>query len=310
MARRRSTYQFRLKGPRGLGDVPVREVAGFLESIAQIVAQGAAESLGRPLEATGRYPAAVEQASQVRLVSLRSGSLLAGIYTPPVTIPAGALNLDAESLAERGMRTVLDTIGSDDVAALHPRLALELVETYDRSAIRWPAAVLSIQDLRPGHEREEAIDTRRRDQLRATAIAATIRAMTGREVTGRLYEADFERRTAKVRTPTGDAVDVRFPPRLDDDIQRALRSRTTLVADVTFDPTTNRAKRVDVQEVLAGDQLGLEFEGVDFWHDPSLADLIARAGARPVVDVGALKLAGLTDAEWSDFYAAIEADHG
>jgi hypothetical protein len=61
---------------------------------------------------------------------------------------------------------------------------------------------------------------------------------------------------------------------------------------MTYDPKTNRAKTVRIREILTGDQLVLDFAGVDFWTDRAVSELIAEAGAKAVEDPADLELPG------------------
>lgn len=46
-------------------------------------------------------------------------------------------------------------------------------------------------------------------------------------------------------------------------------------------------------------------DGVDFWTDPTLDELIEQVGAEPVSDPAALKVHGVTSAEWDALYDAL-----
>jgi hypothetical protein len=305
MRRPRSNFRVRLEGPNGLGDLTVREVASFLNAIVEIVAKGAEELVSTPVATTGRHVAPVEQASKIRLTSLRSGSLVAGIATAKADQPAGAFQFQDRTLSESALLKVMDTVGSDEEAAEHPRVAMGIVEAYEHSASRFPDAQIVIDDIR--RHRSVTVDRARSQQLRRVAARSSLVGVAGRELTGRLFEADFERRIAHVRTPDNAVVEVRFDAIHDDDIHRYLRSRATIIADVTFDPATGRIKRLQVREVLAGSQLGLDFGGVDFWRDPDLHQLVAAVGGRPVTDLRALQMTGVSDEEWASLYAVVES---
>jgi hypothetical protein len=92
---------------------------------------------------------------------------------------------------------------------------------------------------------------------------------------GSLVEADFEKCTARLRTPTQSAVDVSFSEEQADDIQAALRRRSTVRGDVLYDPTTNTARSVRLTEIVRGiEQLALDPD--EFWNELSFAELAAR----------------------------------
>lgn len=43
----------------------------------------------------------------------------------------------------------------------------------------------------------------------------------------------------------------------------------------------------------------------DFWTPPSLDDLVAEQGTRPIVDLTSLVLEGISEGEWDDFFATM-----
>src|SRR3989304_5050800 len=86
-------------------------------------------------------------------------------------------------------------------------------------------------------------------------------------VTGRLLEANLEARSAQVRTPSGDRVAVRFGAEHEADIRRLLGDRAALLGDLTNDPRSRRAQAVRVTQIISGEQMGLDLEGVDTWGD-------------------------------------------
>lgn len=56
---------------------------------------------------------------------------------------------------------------------------------------------------------------------------------------------------------------------------------------------------------MTGDQLGLEFGGVDFWTDRPVSELIAEAGANLVENPAELELHGVSDDAWAALYEAL-----
>ena len=179
-----------------------------------------------------------------------------------------------------------------------------IAEAYEHAAARFPDAKIVIEDIR--RHRSVAVDRARSERLRVVAARSALIGVAGRELTGRLFEADFERRVAHVRTPDNAVVEVRFDAIHDDDIHRYLRARATIIADVTFNTATGRVKRLHVREVLAGSQLGLDFGGVDFWRDPDIHQLVDAAGGRPVTDLATLQISGVSDEEWASLYSVLE----
>jgi len=67
-------------------------------------------------------------------------------------------------------------------------------------------------------------------------------------------------------------------------------------------------KTMHVREIITGDQLGLDFERVDFWSDVPVMDAIREAHAKPVNDPAALELSGITGEQWAALYEALGVD--
>jgi len=84
-----------------------------------------------------------------------------------------------------------------------------------------------------------------------------------------------------------------------------LGNRAALRGEITYDPRTQRAKAVRIREIVTGDQLGLDFGGVDFWTDRPVSELIAEAGAKPVENPADLELHGVPDDAWAALYEAL-----
>lgn len=81
-------------------------------------------------------------------------------------------------------------------------------------------------------------------------------------------EADFERRTARLRTSSNRVVRVEFDDDHADEIQRALRQNAEFEGIVTFDPTTNQAVAVEMRSIRRTLQLGMDLDSGDYWrHD-------------------------------------------
>lgn len=56
---------------------------------------------------------------------------------------------------------------------------------------------------------------------------------------------------------------------------------------------------------MTGDQLSLDFGGVDFWTDRPVSELIAEAGAEPVENPADLELQGVSDDAWTALYEVV-----
>src|SRR5206468_3998784 len=108
---------------------------------------------------------------------------------------------------------------------------------------------------RKGRKRRRAtLNLRSRDRIRVVLEGAALPRKRDALV-GTLVEADFEKFTARLRTPSGGRVIVAFPPALADDIQTALRHQAEFEGHISYDPKTETAVRVELRRILRGEQM-------------------------------------------------------
>jgi len=300
---RGAPYRVTLEGVGRLEDLPVREIAAFLDGLVTLVARGSSDIINRPMRmGGGRYEGPIEDASHIRLASLSSGSVVAELLPAPATPLVGTIGLDAETLSEQAIALVVDVAAGE--TAGHPELARAFVDFVERSIGRRPSASVRFEDRRPGRARTISVDRSRIEELREGTNRSPT-PPTAKDVVGRLFEANLESHSAQVRTPAGEKVDVRFDAEHDEDVRRLLGNRASLRGEITYDPKTSKVKSVHIREILTGDQLGLDFEGVDFWADRPVSQLIADARAVPVADPADLEISGVTDQEWAALYEVL-----
>jgi hypothetical protein len=96
---------------------------------------------------------------------------------------------------------------------------------------------------------------------------------------GTLREADFDRRTARLHTATGETVTVDFPAELADQIQEALRGQAAFEGIITFDPTTRTVKRVELRRISNPEPL--PFDTSAFWDKTSVEGHAQPQGVQP-----------------------------
>ncbi len=125
-------------------------------------------------------------------------------------------------------------------------------------------------------------------------------------VVGVLVEADFEKETARLRTPTNEKVSVSFDPSLDDQIQLALRQQSELLGEVSYDPETMSAVSVRLRAITRADQLKLGIDAQEYWMNRSVSELAAERGIRPIDDFGLLHDTTASPEEVEAFLAALE----
>lgn len=104
---------------------------------------------------------------------------------------------------------------------------------------------------------------------------------------GRLFEADFESLTAKLRAPDSQVIAVSFDEDQANDIKEALRNTAQLIGDVYYDPLTSQATKVVLRSISRAQQLELALETEDFWADTTVEELREERGIEAVDDPGA-----------------------
>ncbi len=119
---------------------------------------------------------------------------------------------------------------------------------------------------------------------------------------GILYEADFEKNTARLRTSFGDSVVVRFDDSHAPRIKEALREQARLQGSVTYDDTSASVISVELDSV---EQLELLADVGDFWVSHSLEDLADAQGVGVVDRIEVLRDETISDEEANAFLAAL-----
>ncbi len=295
---RAGRYAIKLPGP-GLGEVAVGDVVEFLRGVVDLVANGSAAEIAKPIGSPGRRGTAIEEASKIRLLDLRDGSLVAEL-APAAAFPMpDSMGLDVETLSELALIAVFETVEGREG---RPEVASALVEFAQRMATRRPDQPLVFIDRRSSAETTTALDDTTLRRLESLGTRAASEPLRAQGVVGRLFEANVDKDEARLRTPTGETVKVEYEPELERDIKRLLGDRASLQGEVTYDAATQRVRSIHATEVLAGDQLG--FEGVDFWQDPSLVELAESVGAGPVSDPDDLHFEA-SEAEWDEVYGVL-----
>ncbi|MGO9789283.1 MAG: hypothetical protein ACLP8S_07110 [Solirubrobacteraceae bacterium] len=122
---------------------------------------------------------------------------------------------------------------------------------------------------------------------------------------GVLVEADFEKRTARLRTATEAGVQVSFDDDLADDIHAALRQQAKFRGEIVCDPHTSVARSVRLRRIERGEQLVLGLDTEEFWRERTFEELARLQGAGQPVDPELLHDAEATDEERDAFMAAI-----
>lgn len=293
----------RLDGDQArLGKVPAADVARLLLLLEKAAAQAAAVVLHQPKLTTGRYKGAIEQAVHFRLVGIEEGSVVPVLELPDAGPFAAypTLEFEVPALGQLAVEALL----SEARKPSDPVVAKALLDVADGMHIGDRYDSITFEVFRRGRKpRKTKVDGKGRVRLRSYVDSAPVPEPRADDLVGVLFEADFERRTARLRTPT-DLVEVSFAQEHEDAIQAALRQRSTLRGEVAYDPKTNRARSVRLTELVQGiEQLALD-PGV-FWRNLSIVELAERQGLGGAPDPSDLYDAEATDEERDAFMAAI-----
>lgn len=281
--------------------MPAADIARFIDGVVHAVARAAGHALGRKVRPTGRWKRAVERASEIRLVELRTGNVEFVVTSAPDVTEALGLPWRDGSLNERALAIAREAAGPSaerypDVAEAWVSLArdLEVGTRYER-----------IRFLGEGNREVAVIDAAGLAGLAVLAGRAVREAVRPYEsrLQGRLFEANFETRSAQLRGPSGEVIKAEYDDDLTDEIYRVLRGTANFTGEVTYDPTTMKATSIHVRQIDRPVQLGMD----DFWSTPSIAQLIQEQGLRPIPDSLSLVADGLTASDWEELREAMEA---
>jgi hypothetical protein len=288
-----------------LGTVPAADVARLMLVIEKAVAQAAAVVLGQPKTTTGRYKGSVEEAVHFRLRTVEKGSVVVVLELPEPAAAHGTLDFEVATLGQSAVAMLLDAAAVPS-APPHPLVAKALLEVANTMRLGDRYDELQFDAATTGRAaRHVRVDAVARKRLREYVDSVPVSFMRSDAVTGVLVEADFEKRTARLRTPTEPGVEVQFSEDLEDEIYAALRHPATLRGDVAYDPRTHSAKTVRLRRVDRGEQLILGLDPTEYWAEPSFEDLARRQGSGQPADPRSLYDAEATDEERNAFMAVI-----
>lgn len=297
--------QVRLTGAEARpGQIAAADVARMIIGLERAIARAAYLALGRPrLAATGRHTAAVEAASRLRFVGTQAGSFVGLLALPDSgLLDSDGLDLQVEDLSRRAFDRLVAFIQApaEDADA---QLAAAVAQLADELGIGERIDTLTLGESDPARP-SAVIDLAVRRRMRQLSH----RPPTHREdlVVGTLFEADFERHTARLRMPAGGrTVTVSFSPDMADDIQQALRGEAQLEGRVRYDPGTGTATSIETHAVVRAEQLVIHNGDWSFTENLSVAELQQRQGVEGRVDLAELAAEDLTEEERDAFVAAL-----
>jgi hypothetical protein len=304
-----SELRIKLDGEKAqLGRVSAADVAQLILGVEKAAAQAAAVVLGRPKTTSGRYQGVIEEAVRFKLVSVEDGSVVPVLELPDLPSHPGRdeFDLEVSTLGQTAISALLDAVEEHGPQPSHPLISKALLDVSERLHIgeRYEAIVFDDAPSGSRPRRCVRIDRSVRARLGAYVEQANARTIRSDDLTGVLFEADFERRTARLRTSTQGVVEILFAAEHDDNIQTALRQSSTVRGEVAYDPQTRLAKSVRLTKMLRGiEQLALDSGA--FWREMSFEGLAADQGSGDVVDPVQLVDADASEQERDSFMAAI-----
>lgn len=295
----------RLTGPDARpGRIAAGDVARLITGLERAIARAAYLVLGRPRQGvTGRHTTAVEAASRLRFVGTEGGSFVE-LLALPVAAQGddNGLDLQVEDLSGRAFDRLVAFIQAPGDNA-DTQLAAAVAQLADELGIGERADTLSLGEPDPAQP-SAVVDMGVRQQMHRLSR----RPPSQREdlVVGTLFEADFERHTARLRMPAGrGTVTVTFPADMADDIQRALRSEAQLEGQVQYDRQTGTATSIETRALVRAEQLLLHEGDWSFTEHFSVAELQQRQGVEGRVNLAGLVTDDLTEDERDAFVAAL-----
>ena len=281
-----------------LGAVRARDVARLIVGVESALAASAYATLGRPRRgATGRHRSAVEAASRLSFQDVRPGSVVAVLTLPTLAQEADdALALGVDDLAGAAFDRLVSSLHEPD-ERVEPGIARALAELAENLGIGDRHQELVLESSRVG--RELRLDAASRARMRRLADAPPTQQSD--VLVGSLREADFDKRTARLHTSSGEVVVVEFPPEMADRIQEALRGQARFQGLVSYDPMTATARRVEVRRISSPETL--PFDPEDFWRTVPVAELATAQGVAPAALEAPFLV--LSDTERADVAAAL-----
>lgn len=291
--------RFRLTGEDAqAGRIPAHDVAELITGAERVLARAAGHARGRVVRRTGRWEGSIESAVRLRFIAIESGSFVVVLAPPPLTL--GPLGLDAETLTSAALRESAQVAAG--TADRPPRdVAGAFVRWADALGIGERYQSVEIEHNVPDTPRI-TIDRSTTERLRTAARLQPV--LRQNELIGRLVEADFERRTAHLRTATGDRVEVSFDADWDDEVHQALRRETSIVGEVIYEADSQRAVAIHLRTLTRGEQLSA---GLDPGTAPTIGieEIARQTGVRPISSALQIGIPDLTPEEGDAFIAAL-----
>lgn len=297
-------YEVRLIGDHAeLGDVAAVDVARLIVDVQTAVARAAGAAIGRRPKSTGRWEGAIEEATKLRLVGVTKGTVRIALQAPSVVAEDDQLGLEDASLADVGWATATRALQAASDEEKDTDVLIRFLNLADHLSI---GSRFDAVEFRTDGELVARLDGARREVLRSVVARRRDAFDAPPAVAGVLFEADFERRTAKVRTQEGNVIELIFEEDQADAIKEALRERSQFQGDVTFDPVTSSVKSVRLRRITRFEQLLLGVDAAQsFWRRVTFDDLVERQGTHSVESFDDLRDTSLSDEEFHRFFETL-----
>jgi hypothetical protein len=306
-----SLLRIKLRGRAAhLGEVPAADVAHLLLGIEGAIARAADRRAGR-IARRGRHKGVVEETTRLRLEAIRRGTVSVVTRLPDVSDddPDGeSFGFEVAHLGEQATQDVLTLIdeGGEDVdPILAAEVAAVLGSTSERLGIGTRYECIDFAYGARTFRRPIRLDLAARERL--STLALPREPIPSDHLIGTLVEADFERHSARLRSPDGAEVKVSFEDPLADEIYAALREPAQLGGEVTYNRHTGAATRVQVRHIERATQLMMGSDEIDFWSDPTIRDLAAEQRVTPIDDLNELHDDDASEEEIEAIFEALRA---
>lgn len=284
-----------------LGKITAIDVARLLQGFERAVARAAAGIAGRRPGQTGRRGKAVETATRFLLEGIEQGSVTAVLELPPVTERPDGLGVEDVALGDAALQETLDVL---EYGVANPDVAEALAFMAEELDIGGRFKAVGVQLFDGGTPgRSSVLDRGKRQSLRQ--LADSRHSERPDALYGILFEANFEKRTAQLRLPTGQSVTVSFNDELADAVKEALRERAHVEGVVAYNVESAEALSIELRSVRRAEQQELGLIGGEFWRERSLEELAAEQGVEPLADPDELRDDEATDEEVAAFLEAL-----
>lgn len=290
-------------GSAELGSVPAADVARLIEGSIRSIARAAEILSGRLPGQVGRRGSTVETATRFVLEGIAPGSVAIKLRVPSdFEGNREGLSLEDDRLTDLAINKTMDSIEGRDPDAY---LADGLAELGEELSLGSRYQVIRFEFTKTNQKRRSVeLDYSSTQRLRVTS--SNTPEASKNTVGGTLVEADFERMTARLRTPSDRQIKVTFEDSQADDIHEALRQKAELEGVVKYDSTTKEAISVETRSITRTSRVTLDLAEEAFWQNLSVFELAKEQGVVVQDSVSVLYDEDASREEVDSFFKALE----